>query len=781
MCSTIELRAQPAPSSDGTFPYHLETTLFSGGMSGVAICVLLVLFLYFSANSTSHAELPHLIPQRQTVSFAAFGIPNETCTIGMAMGASLGKEDRAPFWRANNIFLAIAALFTTSAILFLWKTTRHNRVPPRKTDAPPQFQGSYTASDLMLNTAFDMVSDAIVIVDSSGKILLANKQFCTIAGVDAVEVTHHLLREYVCSEAASKHDWDPILDRVLSGEKLTLDLGISSPGAQTVAFDGEMMFQSSIWNGKRVVLGVTQDINKQKQVEQATLERVTMEAQLRTIFESLPVQFWACDASGRCILQNSLSADHLGPCLGLKLEEIGLPPALMSQFQENNRRAMSGEVVKYEMSVETKEGQRQYMSIVAPIRVGDQIIGILGTNVDITERVNAQQAREKLSQQLRQSQKLEAIGTLAGGIAHDFNNILGAIICYAELAQMDVEDKKATLAHLGQVLVASHRAKELVSQILAFSRHSSPEKRPMDIRPVLKESMKLLRSAIPSTIEMEVAIEETLPKIMADPAQLHQVIMNLCNNSLHAMRHKPGRLIVKAQGFELAQEMAHELPDCKPGTYLKLTVADTGEGMEMQTQTRIFEPFFTTHPPGESTGLGLSVVHGIIKDHDGFIQVYSQPNQGATFHVYLPALHEESTSAPAVTSDIIPGQGETILYVDDEAILCRAMEKLLTRCGYHVEVFADPGRAIKQFEKNPEQYDMVITDMTMPGMTGPELAQAIHKLRPETPILLATGFHAQDCPQPFSETGILDILHKPFNQKELTLCIHKHLKNAPTP
>ncbi len=618
-------------------------------------------------------------------------------------------------------------------------------------------------------------------MDGCGKILLANKQFCAMAGVSTEEVTHHLFREFVRSNMSSKHDWSPILDRVFSGEKLTMEIRMGPLEDQIAIFEGEITLQGISWNGMPAAMGVAKDVKKQKQVEQATLERATMEAQLRTAFENLPVQFWACDATGKCILQNSLSVKHFGAYLGHKLEDMGLPPALLAKFQDNNRRAMAGEVVKHEMSLETKEGNRQYMSIVAPIRVGDQIIGILGTNIDITERVNDQQTREKMTQQMRQSQKLEAIGTLAGGIAHDFNNILGAIICYAELAQMDVEDKSATLAHLGQVLAASHRAKELVSQVLTFSRQSSPEKRPMDIRPVLKESMKLLRSAIPTTIEMDVLIEDNLPKILADPVQLHQVIMNLCNNSTYAMRQKPGRLIVKAQCIEMTPEFLLEQPECKPGTYLKLTVADTGEGMGAQTQTRIFEPFYTTHPPGESTGLGLSVVHGIVKDHEGFVQVYSQPGIGTTLQVYLPALHEELTHVPAGTRDMTLGQGETILYVDDEVILCRAMEKILTRCGYHVEVFSNPGQAVQQFEKNPEKYDMIITDMTMPGMTGPELAQILHKVRPETPILLATGFHAQDYAQPLAESGILDILHKPFNQQELTLCIHKHLKNAQTP
>ena len=390
----------------------------------------------------------------------------------------------------------------------------------------------------------------------------------------------------------------------------------------------------------------------------------------------------------------------------------------------------------------------------------------------------AQLEQQQLESQLRQTQKLEALGTLAGGIAHDFNNILGAIISFTELSKMDNPHNAELQENLQQVLKASNRATNLVRQILSFSRQQKQERRPTQLAPVFKEALKLLRSTLPSTIEIEQRIAAGLPEVLADPTQMHQVTMNLCTNAAQAMQNDQGRLVVELDSFQLSDGAPNPHPDLIPGSYLRLTVSDTGHGMDQAVLHRIFEPFFTTKKPGEGTGLGLAVVHGIVKDHDGVIIAASQPGQGTTFTIYLPAIGPAAEPEFEPLADVPRGRGERILFVDDEAALCDVAQRVMTRLGYEPIVFRESAEAWKALHDAPGQFAAVVSDLTMPGMTGLELARRILTLRPSTPVILTSGFSGGLTDETVRELGIQALIHKPLDYKALAIAVDTALHRA---
>lgn len=400
--------------------------------------------------------------------------------------------------------------------------------------------------------------------------------------------------------------------------------------------------------------------------------------------------------------------------------------------------------------------------------------------------------RKKLAAQLQQAQKMEAIGTLAGGIAHDFNNILSIILGYASLTADELDGVAKASAkpgerlapnrfadireNLGMVIQAGKRARDLVQQILTFSRHSEPEKRPLDIQPIVKEVMKLMRSTLPATIEIKQSFErETLP-VMADPSQIHQVLMNLCTNAAHAMEPNGGVLEValgRIDGNPAGDATGN-------GTWVRLVVRDTGTGMDETTRERIFEPFFTTKAAGEGTGLGLSVVHGIVSDHGGTILVESEPGKGSLFEVLLP-VHHGAVSADEEPEVAPPTGRGRVLFVDDEAPLVKMAERVLTRLGYSVVGETRSQAALDRFKADPRAFDVVITDQTMPGLTGDILASEVRKLRADIPIVLCTGNSASLTPESASAIGISELVMKPLLADELGLVVSRALERAATP
>ncbi len=381
--------------------------------------------------------------------------------------------------------------------------------------------------------------------------------------------------------------------------------------------------------------------------------------------------------------------------------------------------------------------------------------------------------RYRLENQLRQAQKMEAIGTLAGGIAHDFNNILGSIMGYTELAHMKAFDEEME-RYLDQVLKASDRAKALVAQILTFSRQSSQEKRPLSVTPIFKEVLKLLRSSLPSNIQIKQKFSCTDDTVYADPTQVYQVLMNLCTNAAHAMREEGGLLEITLGPEHIPNPHMNYEYNLQAGAYLKLTVRDNGCGMEQSTIEHIFEPFFTTKKEGEGTGLGLSVVYGIVKDCGGTIHVSSQPGKGTTFTILFPLIERETMPREETVLPIPKGKGH-ILLVDDEEALAQMSREMLTSLGYEVTLRYSGLDALEAFRKNPYQFDLVFTDMTMPNMSGAMLAREMLKIRHDIPVILVTGFSERINEEDAKSIGIREFLMKPVSLTNLSRTVGKLL------
>ncbi len=382
--------------------------------------------------------------------------------------------------------------------------------------------------------------------------------------------------------------------------------------------------------------------------------------------------------------------------------------------------------------------------------------------------------QKQIERQLRQSQKMEAIGTLAGGIAHDFNNILAAIMGYAEIVKFDLDATHPAHQKIDQILIASNRAKDLIHQILAFSRQSEIKRKPVQMHLIVKEALKLLRASLPSSIEIRQNILVESSHVMADATQIHQLLMNLCTNAHHAMRATGGILEVTIQTVAAAdlELSAHE--EMRQGAYLRLSIADSGIGMDRTVMDRIFEPYFTTKPKGEGTGMGLAVVHGIVKSHGGAITVHSQPGQGTVFHVYFPLVVIDEKPAGYEAADL-PRGTEQILLVDDEEVLVNLGRQMLELLGYQVECRTSSVEALEAFRSNPDHFDLLITDMTMPNMSGERLAQKILAIKPDLPVLLCTGFSESITPEKAAGVGIKALLMKPLALFQLAQVIRTTL------
>ncbi len=382
----------------------------------------------------------------------------------------------------------------------------------------------------------------------------------------------------------------------------------------------------------------------------------------------------------------------------------------------------------------------------------------------------------RLQQQLFQAQKMEAIGTLAGGIAHDFNNILAAIIGFAEMALQQDSTGQQSRLNVREILKAGMRAKELVHQILAFSRQTEQRRRPVQIAAIVEEALKLLRSILPVTIAMESRIQ-TNSLIEADPTQIHQVIINLGTNAAHAMRERGGILTALLTDVYLDTVTAVNHQKINPGHYVRLTIEDTGHGMDADTLERIFEPYFTTKKIGEGTGLGLAVAHGIIKSHKGAITVKSRPGVGTAFTLFFPVTHEKTADfMPSAASPRIPKGKESILFVDDEESLTRLSEQMLKRLGYQPHAFHSAGEALDFFRQAPKAVDLLITDLTMPHMSGLELAEACTALRPDLPVILCTGHGNMGEQRRISDQlNIRALIGKPVRLQDLASTIRRVL------
>ena len=378
-----------------------------------------------------------------------------------------------------------------------------------------------------------------------------------------------------------------------------------------------------------------------------------------------------------------------------------------------------------------------------------------------------------LEESLTQSQKMESIGTLAGGIAHDFNNILFSIMGYTELSMEGIEEESKLYDNLKEILAAGNRAKDLIKQILTFSRQNDQKLQPVRMDLIVKEALVLLRASLPTTIAIHKDIKSNA-MVLADPTQVHQVLMNLCINAGHAMEEKGGILTIELFSLEIDEDFSEKHPDLKPGPYISLNVCDTGHGIAPEILNRIFDPFFTTRTRGDGTGLGLSVVHGIVKSCNGAIYVYTEPGQGTTFKVFIPAV-DRRVDADMRVKRHIPAGTERILFVDDEPMLATMGKRLLESLGYKVVARTSSLDALALFREQPDRFDLVVTDMTMPDLTGEKLAESIINIRPDIPIILSTGFSQTISRKRGSNVGIKAFISKPVLKYEIADTIRRVL------
>ena len=521
---------------------------------------------------------------------------------------------------------------------------------------------------------------------------------------------------------------------------------------------------------------LNEEIGERKQTEKAL---AASEKRFRELANSLPQVVYELDANGKVTYVNQNGFEFFGYTQddynkGVSVLQF-LIPEDRDRAMNNIRRRLSGEeLVSQEYTALRKDGGTFPISVhVTPVIQDNVPIGLRGIMIDITHQKEAEAEKKKLEAQLLQTQKMESIGTLAGGIAHDFNNILSPIIGYSELAGDHIEKDSFLHEYIQEILIAAQRAKDLVKQILTFSRQTEYEQKPVQVKTIANEVLKLLRSSLPTTIEIRQNLQSNAT-ILADSTQIHQILMNLCTNAGHAMAEKGGILTVELTKTELDFDFTNRHPGTKPGPFLKLTVSDTGEGMSRHVLDRIFEPFFTTKDQGKGTGMGLSVVLGIVQSLGGTITAYSDPGKGSVFNVFFPSLGKRVGIEKQAGSPIPTGT-ERILFIDDEEPLTRIGQKLLESLGYDVVTRTSGIEALELFRSVPERFDVVITDMTMPKLTGNVLAEQFLKIRPDIPIVLCTGFSTMIDEEKARTKGIRAMINKPILKRDIAEVIRKVL------
>jgi PAS domain S-box-containing protein len=480
------------------------------------------------------------------------------------------------------------------------------------------------------------------------------------------------------------------------------------------------------------------------------------------------------DREGNVVKANRAARQFFGPPLLDLLSKRCLDCQTAHTLSRDGGKAGGAPLMAAEVTEETFAAELgRYLEIKSMPRLDQngQFEGMVQIVRDITQRVESEEAKRTLQSQLIQAQKMEAIGTLAGGIAHDFNNMLAAILGYTELALFDIPEGSPAKKKLQEVLNGGDRARKLVQRILTFSRQGEQTVSPVPVGSIVKEALKLLRSTLPATIEIKTDIRSE-GRVMGDPTQIHQILMNLCTNSYHAMLESGGTLRISLDDESIGPEA--ESGGLTPGPYMRMRVSDTGHGMTPEVMERIFEPYFTTKEKGAGTGLGLAVVHGIIQNHRGRITVESEPEKGTTFDILLPRI-EEARGQGEQDPGPLAGGHERILLVDDETILLDMGRQMLEQLGYRVNTEASSLRALRMFQEDPNRFDLIITDMTMPNMTGEKLAREILQIRRDIPVVLCTGYSEGMSAEKAASLGIRTYLMKPLNMRDLSRTIRRAL------
>lgn len=605
---------------------------------------------------------------------------------------------------------------------------------------------------------FSSISDVVYTIDSDFKISSVTSNIENKLGYKAEDLINKPIHDFtfLTPESMEKAFSDTM--QVLSGGQVPASV------YEFIAKDGKRVFAEIsgsplMREGKIIGLtSVARDITERKQMEKELRES---EVRYRTFFENTGTAMLIVEEDMVVSLMNCEFAKLTGYAKNeiegkKKWTEFVTKENLeiMKEYHQLRRVSPSDAPKSYESRIIDRDGNAKDIFITITMIPGTH--KSVASIIDITDL-------KKLEAQIRQAQKMEAIGTLAGGIAHDFNNILGAIMGFTELALSNNEMDSQLRRYLERVYQAGERARDLVKQILTFSRQTEQEQTPVQIAVIVKEVLKLLRSSLPTTIDIQQDIITPPGRdvVLADPTQIHQVLMNLCTNAAHAMRAKGGILGVSVWDIDADATFVQQYPDMEPGPYIKLTVSDTGHGMDAAVKERIFEPYFTTKGVGEGTGLGLAVVQGIVKSHGGAVFVTSEPGKGSIFHIFLPRYDGESPSS-VEEEEAPPAKNERVLFVDDESTLVDLGKEILESLDYHVTATTSSLEALEIFRNAPEAFDLVFTDMTMPKMTGIELARECMTIRPDIPVILGTGFSDMIDEKRAKELGIRAFVMKPY-------------------
>nr|QIV52836.1 hypothetical protein [uncultured bacterium] len=512
-------------------------------------------------------------------------------------------------------------------------------------------------------------------------------------------------------------------------------------------------------------------------VRERTRDLVKSERRFRNLFNSISDLVYTQDLDGRFTSINPAMQNWFGYD---QKEIIGRPasdfmrPALRTSFQSEYLKSLKANGV-YEGTTLYfgKNGRKRYLeyrSSLAQPEDGEPFISGIGR--DVTERISSRKKIKNLQNEIVHTRKMEAIGTLTGGIAHDFNNILGIIIGNTELSLDDVPEWNPAHANLLEIKAAGMRAKDIVRQLLSFTRKEGERLKAIDIVPVIEDTLHFLRSSIPTTVDIRKNIRAAEGMILADPVQINQVMMNLCINASHAMEQTGGILEIDVENITLDELAADRFENIKAGDYIRVSVSDSGPGIPAGIIDRVFDPYFTTKEVGKGSGMGLAVVQGIVNHHGGAISVHSKFGHGCTFRLLFP-LTTEAPGVEAKPSSELPTGRERILFVDDEESIVRTTRQMLTRLGYHVETALTPQEAMDRFAAAPSDFDMVITDMTMPNMTGGTLAGKILEIRKDIPIIICTGYSTLIDKEKAREMGIGAFLMKPIDIREISQIIRK--------
>ena len=619
----------------------------------------------------------------------------------------------------------------------------------------------------------DSLPQIVFETDDSGNITFTNQNALNIMGY----AKEDLKKGINALQMIAPEDRDRAMQniqRVLQGEKVP-DAEYNAQRRDGSIFPIIVHSNRIIYDDKPIGLrGIIIDLTERKQADEAL--RLS-EEKFSKAFQASPV--WVTITTvreGRFLEVN----DTFTKISGFRREEAVGRTSFDLEFWLDPKRdreqaiqllRKQGYFRNLEMKMRFKDGKDHIMLWSADTISFEGEECLINVLTDITETKIIQEEKASLESQLQQAQKMEAIGTLAGGIAHDFNNILSAIIGYTELSLTEAEKESVLYENLQEIFQASGRAKNLVKQILTFSRQAEQERKPVKVKLICKEAIKFLRASIPTSIKIRQNIgSDSL--VIADPTQIHQVLMNLCTNAGHAMEEKGGVLEIKLTDVELSADLLAKFPELNPGSYLELTVSDTGHGIPANIIDRIFDPFFTTKEQGEGTGMGLSVVHGIVGSCGGAIAASSEPGKGSTFNIYLPIVERDNIQ-PSINENSIADGTERILFVDDESALTNLGKRMLESLGYKVTTRASSIEALELFKAKPDSFDLVITDMTMPNMKGDKLASELIRIRPDIPVIICSGYSAEINPQQAAAMGIRAFVTKPVLKKDIAEAIRK--------